>query len=304
MTLLSNLNFQAANSFGATVMVVWRMPTRQELYDYMGDTITLLNNFTLFEVFSNLDDLCRVEIQGSLRQSPPYPSEIWNYNIVGWTGDGSGDFVTQYPITNGDGGNGPAETLSMKLNQGGWNMLLASFDTNHPGQHFGTEPVNNPSEWKKGRFVLNGLNVGRDSVSPNDQGPTGSNSSAVYQMPLSGADCYFPGSAFMRNGGVGGVNGKIPPLQVSTSLMFRQYIDPTDANNFSKFAKIQDTMLIPTPSRAVAEFGTPAVLLTADSVSGAKISDNLGDGGDFTLVGTEPVVYRPGPESGIPYNGV
>jgi len=97
---------------------------------------------------------------------------------------------------------------------------------------------------------------------------------------------------------VSGLPYRIPSestgIRVSAcDFWFGQYIDLSSPGNLDIF--ITSDGAPAQRSLASAALGTPTYSNWRDSVSGVKFQDNLGDGGDFTVVGTDPQDYSPGP---------
>lgn len=84
-----------------------------------------------------------------------------------------------------------------------------------------------------------------------------------------------------------------------TQAWLNQYVAPT-APNFDKFYYISNDKIYPRGGKVAADaFGDPDVWLERDSVSGVLFQQNNGTAGDFTVVGTDPEDFTPGPEEGI-----
>ena len=75
--------------------------------------------------------------------------------------------------------------------------------------------------------------------------------------------------------------------------------------NLANFFTMRNSTLFPVINTfaAVKAYGTPAIFCVEDNVSGIKFQDNQGDGGSFTVIGTAPQGYGPGPERRNPIIG-
>lgn len=75
-----------------------------------------------------------------------------------------------------------------------------------------------------------------------------------------------------------------------------KYIEPTE-ENLSKFLAEYDNKLYPVGGQIASDaFGAPDIWLERDNLSGVEFEDNMGTAGEFTVVGTAPVDFSPGPE--------
>jgi len=98
----------------------------------------------------------------------------------------------------------------------------------------------------------------------------------------------------------------VPQPEIELALVqvwFGQAIDPT-VGNLTNFWRIDSTVsppkIYPVGGVVAAKaFGTPDIWLERDNVSGVFFEENQGTAGNFTVVGTAPPDYTPGPEEGI-----
>jgi hypothetical protein len=72
---------------------------------------------------------------------------------------------------------------------------------------------------------------------------------------------------------------------------------PPIPENLAKFYQVKNGLIVPPDDIMAAQkaFGPSDIFLARDSTSGIKYEDNQGTAGPFTVVGTNPQDFFPGP---------
>jgi len=283
VSFIQNGAISVADSFGATLSTWWLCPTQQQFQDMGG--FSAQPSYSLFDISlppgGTQSSFClKLDLATSTHlggPSPPYAVGFFVYiapadpdKFAFWQTAGE----VWLPATN---------TIGLLF--GAWNHTLVAVDANHTG---GGDP-------KICKVYLNGASV---SISSSADGSGGT----AFQMALNNAVCGVPGTAWDRDPANSFEFGfdlsyKLP-MQVSCTQFYRSFIDPAVSNNLAKFVRLDadNKPLLPADIRAAEKaFGTPDIWLVRDSVSGVKYEDNQGTAGDFTVVGTSPQDFFPGP---------